>query len=325
MKRMETPQSIPENELRPYKKRLTHDSRWTLTNRQREALWFYIIISPWILGFLVLLAGPMVYSFYLSFTEWDLFTAPQFVGFDNYIKLLTRDKVFAKTIYNTFYYAILSVGLNTVLSIIIAYFLNKRLFGMRFFRTAIYIPSVVPVVAMSMVFTWIFAPDTGLLNQFLANFGIDGPAWLLSADWVKLGLVVMSLWGVGGSIILLLTGLQGIPVELYEAAAIDGATETDRFFKITLPLLSPVIFFNLVMGIIGSLQTFAQVFILTGGGPNNTSQMMVPYLFDNAFRFFKMGYASAIAWILFVIILALTLLVMRWSSVWVFYENEVKS
>ena len=322
---METQQTLSDADHSHHKEKSKHESRWTLTNRQREAMWFYIIISPWLFGFLVLLAGPMIYSFYLSFTKWDLFTSPEFVGLDNYVRLLTRDRIFKKTIFNTFYYAVFSVGINMFLSVIVAYFLNKRLPGMRFFRTVIYIPSVVPVVAMTMVFTWVFAPDAGLLNQFLALFGIDGPAWLLSADSVKMGLVLMSLWGVGGSIILLLAGLQGIPTELYEAASIDGATESDRFFKITLPMLSPVIFFNLVMGIIGSLQTFTQVFILTGGGPNNESQMMVPYLFDNAFRFFKMGYASAIAWVLFIIILILTVLVMRWSSMWVFYENEVKS
>ncbi|MBP7228423.1 MAG: sugar ABC transporter permease, partial [Longilinea sp.] len=167
------------------------------------------------------------------------------------------------------------------------------------------------------------APNSGL-NQLLALVGIQGPAWLLDPLWVTPALVLMSLWGVGGGTVLLLAGMQGVPVEFYEAAAMDGANQTQMFFKITLPMLSPVLFFNLITGLIGAMQTFTQVYIMTGGGPNNASLMIVPYLFDNAFRFYHMGYASAIAWVLFVLILLLTLLVFRSSSAWVYYESEVK-
>jgi multiple sugar transport system permease protein len=297
-----------------------------LTARGREAVWFYVIISPWLIGLLLLLAGPMVYSLYLSFTDWDLFSPPQWTGLDNYVRLFTRDRMFGTALYNTFYYTLLYVPLNIVLSLAIAWLLNKPLQGMRFFRTVIYLPYVVPVVATTMVFRWVFAPDNGLLNGFLAIFGVDGPAWLLDPAWTKMALVIMSLWGVGASVVFLLAGMQGIPSELYEAASIDGATERHRFFRITLPMLSPVIFFNMIMSVIASLQTFTQIYILNAdpNTPSNSITMVIPYLFDNAFRFNKMGYASAIAWVLFVIIFLFTLLIIRWSSAWVFYESEMK-
>jgi multiple sugar transport system permease protein len=293
--------------------------------RKREAVWFYITIAPWLLGFLIFTLGPILASIYFSLTSWDLFTPPKFVGIENYTGLLTKDKIIYKAIYNTLYYSLISVPLNMALSLGIAYLLNKPLRGMRFFRTVFYVPSQVPIVAASMLFIWLFAPDAGLINQFLALFGIDGPAWLLDPQWVKPALIIQSTWGIGTAIVLLLAGMQGIPPEFYEAAEMDGASSGRQFFHITLPLLTPIIFFNLVMAIIGSLQTFSQVFIMTNGGPNNASTMIVPYLFDNAFRFYKMGYASSIAWVLFLLILLFTLFILRSSSIWVFYESEVKN
>jgi multiple sugar transport system permease protein len=312
---------VVQADVAPARRRRLH-----LTARQREAAWFYIIISPWLIGFLLLLAGPMLISIVLSFTEWDLFSAPVWVGLDNYVRLFTRDRTFGYALYNTFFYTLVYVPVNIVASLAIAYLLNKQLRGIRFFRTVIYLPYVVPVVATTLVFRWVFAPDNGLLNSFLAIFGVDGPAWLLDPGWIKLALVIMSMWGVGASVVFLLAGMQGIPSELYEAAAIDGAAERQRFFRITLPMLTPVIFFNMIMSFIASLQTFTQVYVLTAdpNTPNNAVVMIIPYLFDNAFRFNKMGYASAIAWVLFLIIFGLTLLVIRSSSAWVFYENEMK-
>ena len=292
--------------------------------KKHEALWFYIMVSPWVFGFLFFTLGPMIYSLFLSFTDWDLFSTPQFIGLKNFVDLFVNDKIFWKTVKNTLYFAILSVFLGMAASLAIAVLLNKPLRGMRTYRTLLYIPATVPAVASSLLFIKLLAPDTGLVNRFLGIFGIDGPAWLLHPDWVKPALILMSLWGVGGGITLLLAGMKGIPAEFYEAAAIDGANSRQQFFNITLPLLSPVIFFNLVMGLIGSLQTFTQVYIVTGGGPNNASQMIVPYLFDNAFRWYKMGYASAIAWVLFALTMVFTILVFRSSNIWVFYESEVK-
>lgn len=297
--------------------------------RNREALWFYLLASPWIIGFVVLTLGPMLASAYLSLTDWDLFTSPAWVGLDNYVKLFTADPVFWKVLGNTAFYSFLSVPLTMVASVGVAYLLNKPLRGKRIFRTAVYLPTLVPMVATSVLFVWMFAPDTGLINSFLALFGIDGPAWLLDGAWVKPALILVSVWQIGTSVMLLLAGMQGIPRHLYEAAALDGAGQWQQFRHVTLPMLTPVIFFNLVMGIIGAFQVFAQIYIMTGkgrsmGGPDNASMMIVPYLFDHAFRFNHMGYASAIAWVLFVILLALTLLVIRSSSLWVFYENEVR-
>lgn len=298
--------------------------------RKKEALWFYLLISPWLLGFLTLTLGAMIYSFILSLTNWDLFTTPEFVRFDNYVRLFTDDEIFWKAVYNTLYYASISVLAGMLFSLFLAYFLNRPIRGSAFYRTLYYIPATVPAVASALLFKWLLAPDVGMINQFLALFGIDGPSWLLDPVWVKPALILMSLWSVGGSLTLLMAGLKSVPVELYEAAGLDGASPLQQYFRVTLPMLTPVIFFNLIIGMIGALQIFTQIYIMTGsggsgmGGPNNASMMIVPYLFNNGFRFYKMGYASAIAWVLFLLILLLTLLVFRSSSAWVYYESEVR-
>ena len=299
--------------------------------RKREALWFYLLVFPWVFGFITLTLGPMIYSLFLSLTNWDLFTPPQFVGLDNFIRLFTRDKIFWKTVFNTLYYAFISVPLGMLFSLFISYFLNRPIKGSAIYRTLYYIPATVPGVASALLFRWLLAPDAGMINRFLAIFGVDGPAWLLEPDWVKPALILMSLWTVGANITLLMAGMKSIPAEFYEAAELDGASPITQYYRITLPLLTPVIFFNLINGLIGALQVFTQIYIMTGtgganmGGPNNASMMIVPYLFNNGFRFYKMGYASAIAWVLFVLVMILTMLVFRSSSVWVYYETEVKS
>ncbi|NTW08785.1 MAG: sugar ABC transporter permease [Anaerolineaceae bacterium] len=298
--------------------------------RKREALWFYLLVFPWVFGFITLTLGPMIYSLFLSLTNWDLFTPPQFVGLDNFIRLFTRDKIFWKTVFNTLYYAFISVPLGMLFSLFISYFLNRPIKGSAIYRTLYYIPATVPGVASALLFRWLLAPDAGMINRFLAIFGVDGPAWLLEPDWVKPALILMSLWTVGANITLLMAGMKSIPAEFYEAAELDGASPITQYYRITLPLLTPVIFFNLINGLIGALQVFTQIYIMTGtgganmGGPNNASMMIVPYLFNNGFRFYKMGYASAIAWILFVLVMILTLLVFRSSSAWVYYETEVR-
>jgi len=298
--------------------------------KRKEALWFYLLISPWIVGFLTLTLGSMIYSFAISLTNWDLFTTPQFLGLDNYVRLFTKDKIFWKTVFNTLYYAFISVPLGMIFSLFIVYFLNRPIRGSAIYRTLYYIPATVPGVASALLFKWLLAPDAGMINRFLSIFGVDGPAWLLEPEWVKPALILMSLWVVGANITLLMAGIRSIPKEFYEAAELDGASPITTYYKITLPLLSPVIFFNVISGMIGSLQIFTQIYIMTGtgganmGGPNNASMMIVPYLFNNGFRFYKMGYASAIAWILFLLVMILTLLVFRSSSAWVYYETEVR-
>jgi multiple sugar transport system permease protein len=291
---------------------------------RKEAAWFYVMISPWLIGFLVFLAGPLLASLYFSFTDYDLLSPPRWIGLGNYRHMFATDPLFWKVVGNTVFYTAIAVPATTIVSIGLAALLHRSVPGIRIFRTIVYLPALVPLVASAMLFTWVLAPDTGLLNRTLRLVGIHGPAWLLDETWVKPALILMSLWSVGTSVILLLAGMQGIPAEFGEAARIDGANSWQQFRRITLPMLSPVILFNVIMGMIGSFQIFSQVYILTKGGPDNASEMLVPYLFDQGFRFNKMGYASALSWVLFVIIMAFTALVFRTSSGWVFYESEVR-
>jgi multiple sugar transport system permease protein len=303
--------------------RLAGRRRKMSSRSRKEAFYFWLFISPWLIGFVGFLLGPMIASVYISFTEWDSFTPPEWVGLDNYAKALTEDPVFWKALGNTFYYALISVPLGLIIGVWLANLLNKKVRGRKLFRTFIYLPTLVPLVATAMVFKMVLAPS-GPLNDLLGWFGIDGPNWLLDPTWVKPALIVLSAWGAGGATVLLLSAMNGIPRELYEAAEIDGANSWRQFWSVTFPQITPVIFFNLIMGLIGSFQIFSQVYILTAGGPDNASQMMVPLLFREAFSFYHFGYASAVAWLLFLVILAFTLIAFRWSRSWVFYEQEVK-
>ncbi|NPV81570.1 MAG: sugar ABC transporter permease [Firmicutes bacterium] len=285
-----------------------------------EERYFYLFISPWILGFFVFSAGPILASLVLSFTEYNIASPPRFVGLENISRLL-HDPLFWQALKVTSLYSLFSVPLGIIVSLIVALLLNQKVYGLALFRTIYYSPSVVSGVAVSLLWMWIFNPEFGILNYILHKlFHIQGPMWLMSEQWVIPALVLMSLWGVGGSIVIYLAGLQGIPTQLYEAAEIDGANSWYKFRSITLPLMSPVIFFNLIMGIIGSFQVFTQAYVMTGGGPHYASLFYVLYLYQHAFQYFRMGYASALAWVLFLIILILTLAIFRSSSLWVYYE-----
>ncbi|GIG30397.1 carbohydrate ABC transporter permease [Cellulomonas marina] len=298
--------------------------RQRLTRRGRqEAGWFWLFISPWVIGFLAFLLGPMIASVWYSLTDWDSFTAPEFVGLDNYVRALTEDPIFWKALWNTLYYAAVSVPLGMAIGLYLANLLNKQVRFRKLWRTLIYLPTLVPLVATAMVFKMVLAPS-GPLNDLLGVFGISGPQWLLDPNWVKPALVVLSVWGAGGATVLLLSAMNGIPREFYEAAEIDGAGPVRQFWAITFPQITPVLFFNLVMGLIGAFQIFSQVYILTGGGPNNSSQTVVPLLFREAFEFYHFGYASAIAWLLFVVIIGFTAIAFGTSRKWVFYETEVR-
>lgn len=294
-------------------------------HRRREALTFYLFISPWVIGFLAFMLGPMVLSIYLSFTEWDTFTPPTWVGLQNYTTLLFDDPVFKKVMWNTFFYSAISVPASMLVALFLANLMNKKIVLRKFFRTLIYLPHLIPLVAVALIFQMVLAPEAGPLNQALSWIGITGPDWLNDPNWVKPALILMSLWQAGGGTVLLLAGMNGIPKDFYEAAELEGASSLRQFWSITFPQLTPVIFFNLIMGIIGSFQVFAQVFILTSGGPDNASQMAVPMLFDQAFTFYNMGYGSAIAWLLFIVIMAFTAVAFATSGRWVFYETEVRS
>ncbi len=292
----------------------------------KETIYFHLYISPWLLGFLIFTLWPIIQSLYISLTDWEmqLNKYPKFIGISNYRNLLFNDELFWISLKNTIYYAFGSVPLGLILALILALLLNQKLRGITIFRTIFYLPSVISGVAVALLWVWIFNPNFGIVNVILAKLGLPTPGWFGDPEWAMPALIIMSFWGVGGSMLIFLAGLQGIPTEFYEAAEIDGANLWSKFRHITLPMLSPTILFNLVMGIIGSFQVFTNVYIMTSGGPGTATLVYVLYLFQNAFLYFKMGYASAMAWILFVIILILTLLVIKSSAFWVYYETEVK-
>lgn len=290
--------------------------------RSRRDLAGYAFISPWLAGFLLFTAWPFIRSVYLSFTRFDIVSAPSWVGLANYRVLLTQDEIFWKAAVVTLKYAAIAVPLGIVTGVSLALLLNANVAGISVYRTIFFLPSIVPAVATSVVFMWILNPQIGLVNGILARFGIVGPAWLADVKWAFWSLVMMSLWGVGGSMVIYLAGLKDIPAHLYEAAVIDGAGPWQRMWRITLPMLTPVIFFNLVMGVIGAFQYFTQAYIMTGGGPQDSTRFYALYLFDRAFRYLDMGYASAMAWVLFLVIVVLTGLLFRTQRRWVHYGGE---
>jgi multiple sugar transport system permease protein len=298
--------------------------------RRRESRWGYLFVSPWILGFVVFTAGPMIASLVLSLTRYDIVNTPTWIGLDNYIKLFTGDPKFWHSLGVTVTYALVAIPLGLIFGFALAYLLNLRVPGVPFWRTVFYMPAVMPAVASALLWGGILNPRYGILNWFLSLAGIRGPGWLASRDWALPALIIMSLWSVGGGMIIYLAGLQSIPTTLYESAQIDGASGWQQVWHITLPLMTPVIFFNLVIGIIGTFQYFTEVYVLTAnasgglGGPAEATLFYNIYLYNNAFRYLNMGYASALAWVLFVIVLVLTLLVFRSSAAWVYYEGEVR-
>jgi multiple sugar transport system permease protein len=291
--------------------------------RTREALEGYAFIAPWALGFLFLVAGPMAVSVWMSFQRWSVLKPPVYVGLGNYRKIFTDDPLFWKCLGNTAYYAFFSVPLGITVALLLALLLNQRVRGLALFRTIFYLPSVVSGVATAVLWQLLLNPDLGGVNYLLRQIGVrNPPAWLASQEWAIPGLILMSVWSVGGMMLIFLAGLQSVPEELHQAAVVDGATAFGRFRHVTLPLLTPTIFFNLVMAIIGSFQIFTQTYVMTNGGPADATLTYVLYLYRNAFEYFRMGYAAALAWILFFILLGMTLLVFRSSALWVHYESE---
>ena len=278
-----------------------------------------MFISPWLIGFTVFTAGPFLLSIYLSLTRYDIVSPPVLIGAANYHKLLFDDPLFWKSLWITLKYAMVAVPVGIVAGVSLALLLNLNLRGISVYRTVFYIPAIVPVVATSVVFVWILNPQIGLLNGLLRNMGIIGPAWLQDTRWAFWSLVFMSLWAVGGSMIIYLAGLKDVPISLYEASIIDGANAWQRTRHVTLPMITPVIFFNLIMGVIGSFQYFTQAYIMTQGGPEDSTHFYALYLFNRAWRYLDMGYASAMAWILFAIVMTLTIVIFRSHRRWVHY------
>ncbi|MGN9914113.1 carbohydrate ABC transporter permease [Phytohabitans sp. LJ34] len=300
--------------------------RSTLT--RQEGRWALLFLAPWIVGFLVFYAGPMLASLWLSFTDYDIVNPPRFVGLDNY-RQMVADPMVARSLRNTVYYTVLHVPLAMAISLGLALLLNRvgRLSG--FFRTVFYLPVMTPAVAVGILFLLLLNTQDGLVNRFLGWFGVDGPSWTTDPDWVMPGIVLMSLWSLGSTVIIYLAALQNVPRELHEAAIVDGAGPWQRFRAVTLPMISGALFFTLVVNTIASLQMFSEVYTMYFG--NQTTQQRfnadaatfyVIYLFQQAFQFLHMGFASALAWLLFLVILLITVIQVRLSKRWVYYESE---
>jgi multiple sugar transport system permease protein len=287
----------------------------------REALHGYVFMSPAILGLLIFTLGPIIISLFLSFTDYNIITDPEWVGLDNYAEMF-QAPLFWQALRVSAIYSVASVPLGLALSLGLAVLLNHAMRGIMVFRSLYYMPTVISGVGVAMLWRWLFNAEFGVINVLLGKVGIQGPAWLLDANWALPALIITSLWGIGGTTLIFLAGLQGIPYELYEAAEIDGAGSWSQFRSITLPLISNVTFFNLVLGIIGALQVFTDAFVITRGGPNHATLFLSVYLYQHAFQYLNMGYAAAIAWFVFVIVMLLTLMVFKSSPLWVYYESE---
>ena len=301
---------------------MSRTTRYKTGNIEHSHLkWGYFFIGPCIIGLVLFNFGPMIFSLFMGFTEWDIVTAPKFIGIGNYTRML-QDPLVATSLRVTIYYTILSVPLITIISFLIASLLNSGVKGISAFRTIFYIPSIVPSVASAAIWLYIFDPTFGLLNSILRVFKLPPQPFIYSRGGVIPGLAVMAVWGAGNTVIIYLAGLQGISRELYEAADLEGVNKFQRFTRITVPLMTPIIFFNMLMAMIAAMQTFTQVFIMTGGGPNNASLFYSLLLYRTAFNLQRMGYSSAMSWVLFLIIAGLTFVIFRTSDRWVFYGSK---
>jgi multiple sugar transport system permease protein len=279
----------------------------------------FFFISPWLIGFLVFKLGPFLSSVFLSFNSYDVISPPHWVGLANYQTLAQDDPMFWHSLWVTIRYALCAVPLGVLAGVVLALLLNAETPGQPIFRTILYMPSIMPAVATSVVFMWLLNPERGLVNGVLQAVGVRGPAWLQDTTWAPISLVLMSLWGVGNSMIIYLAGLKDIPRYLYEASVIDGANGWQRLRSITLPMLTPVIFFNLVMGVIYSFQFFTEAFVMTRGGPEGSTTTYALYLFQRAWQFMDMGYACAMAWVVFLIVMGVTGVLFKFQSKWVHF------
>lgn len=292
-----------------------------MNEKKRQRMYLYLFLAPWIAGFLVFTLYPIISSLFYSFTDYNITNPPKFIGLENYNDLV-KDDLFYQSIKVTLYYTFLSVPLQLVISIGLALLLNQKIRGIGIFRTSLYLPSMVSGVVMSLLWLWIFNSDFGLLNYLLSKLGIQGPMWLTDENWAIPALILMSLWLMGSGMVIFLAALQGVPAFLHEAAVLDGAGKWQQFKKITLPMISPIILFQFIMGIIDSFQTFTQAVVMTrNGGPHYATYFYVFNLYINAFRNYKIGYASALAWILLVTVMVLTYFIIKASDQYVYYEG----
>jgi multiple sugar transport system permease protein len=289
--------------------------------RLREALVAYSFIAPWVIGFVIFTGGPILAAFGLSFFRWKIISPPSYIGLDNYVRMFTTDEWFRISIFVTFKYLILYVPLSQMVGLLLAILLNQKVRLLGVWRTVFYLPAVVSGVAGSVLWLWMYHNELGIVNNLLQGVGIQGQNWLYNKDTVMGALVVKSLWNVGVPMVIYLAALQGMPQALYEAAELDGAGEWTKFRRITLPMLSPAIFFNAVIGVISGIQTFAEPYVMTKGGPENATLFLGVYLYQSAFSFLNMGYASAMAFVMFLIIFVLTIIQFKLAGRWVYYEG----
>ena len=295
--------------------------RRSLNQRQREAFFGLLFVLPWIIGFVVFTAGPMLASLVLSFTDWSIFGTPHWVGLSNY-QTLVGDHFFWTALRVTVVFTVISVPLDIIGSLALALLLDRPFRGRGLVRALFYLPELVPGVATAILWLWVYNTHFGILNYLLSLVGLSAVPWLENPGWVIPSFIILSLWTIGGSrMIIFLAGLQGIPRDLHDAAQLDGANWLSRFWHVTVPMLSPVIFFNLLLTTIGAFQVFTSAYVMTGGGPASSSLFYVLYLYQNAFQYMKMGYAAALAWVLFAILFAFTALQFRVMRNWVYYEG----
>ncbi|PLR97531.1 carbohydrate ABC transporter permease [Bacillus sp. T33-2] len=299
-------------------------ARRRLSRKAKDNLAGYLFISPWIIGFLGLTFGPLAFSLVASFTDYNITSKMNFIGFENYKRMFTVDDLFITSLINTLYYVVFSVPLTTAGAVLLAVLLNQKVKGMKYFRTIYYLPAVMSGVAVYFLWMQLLSPSTGLVNTVLGWVGIEGPSWLFDPGWTKPALILMKLWTVGSGMLLYLASMQGVSKEMYEAAELDGASSWQKFYRITLPMISPVIFFDVITSTIYSFQIFQEAYVMTengDGGPSNSLLFYNLHMWNNAFEIFDMGYASGMAWILFIIVMALTVVNLKVGKRWVHYEG----
>jgi multiple sugar transport system permease protein len=301
-----------------------HSARRPVGIQRLEARWGVLLAMPAILGYLLFVIGPIIASFGIGLTDWEIGGTPAFVGLDNYRHMLTEDELFGKSLFTTAYYTLGAVPVGLIVAFAVAMLLNQRVRGKSVFRTIFYLPVLVPAVANNILWLWLFNPDFGLLNLAARGVGLPESQWIYDENTVIPSLILMSAWGFGNAAVIFLAGLQGVPTHLYEAIEVDGGNRWHKFLYVTLPMMTPTIFFNLVLGLIGTFQVFNEAYIMTGGGPSDASLFYVFYIYRTAFTQSNMGYASALAWALFVIVLLVTVLVFRSAKSWVYYEGEAR-
>ena len=300
------------------------DARLSKKSKVIEKLTPYLFISPWLIGFFAFTAGPLALSLVMSFYDWPVIGESTFVGLGNYIRMFTQDSQFWDSLGLTLKFAVIFVPLNMIIALVLAMLIATNVKGSNLFRVIFYIPSVVSGVAVAIIWGWILDSNNGILNYILSLVGIDGPLWLQDPKWAIVAIVIASAGGVGKMMLIFYTDIKSIPSSYYEAAVIDGATPLQQFFKITIPIITPTILFNLVTSTISALQQLTLVILLTGGGPMKSTYFYGLFVYENAFKHHRLGYASANAWVMFFIILGMTAVIFKSSSAWVFYENEVK-